>query len=60
MKISMDNSSQTVTIESAVNLELKGVNIKIEGANVEINGSVKTDVKSSGICSIQGSLVKIN
>jgi uncharacterized protein involved in type VI secretion and phage assembly len=60
LKISMDNSSQTVTIESAVNLELKGVNIKIEGANVEINGTAKTDVKSTGICTIQGSLVKIN
>lgn len=60
LKISMDNSSQTVKIESAANLELKGTNVKIKGVNVEITGTVKTDVKSSGICNIQGSMVKIN
>jgi uncharacterized protein involved in type VI secretion and phage assembly len=60
LKISLDDSSQTVKIESALNLELKGVNVKIEGVNVEITGSAKTDLKSTGICTVQGSLVKIN
>jgi len=60
LKISLDNASQTVKIESAVNLELKGLNIKIQGANVEIIGSVKTDLKSGGITTVQAPLVKIN
>ena len=60
MKISMDDSSQTLKIESATNLQLKGLNVKIEGTKVEINGTGTADLKSSGICTIQGSLVKIN
>jgi uncharacterized protein involved in type VI secretion and phage assembly len=60
MKISMDDASQTLKIESAANLQLKGLNVKIEGTKVEINGTGTADLKSSGMCTIQGSLVKIN
>lgn len=60
MKITMDDSAQTLKIESATKLQLKGLDIKIEGTNVEISGSAKTDVKSGGVLTIQGSIVKIN
>jgi len=60
LKITLDNSSQTMSLEAALSLELKATSIKIEGTNVEISGTVKTDVKSSGVCTIQAPLVKIN
>ena len=60
VKLTLDNTSQTITMEAAVGLELKATNIKIEGVNVEINGTAKTDVKSTGICNVQAPLVRIN
>ncbi|MBW6473800.1 MAG: VgrG-related protein [Anaerolineaceae bacterium] len=41
-----------------LSLQLSGSSLK--GTQVEVNGSAKTDVKTSGILTVQGSLVKIN
>ena len=60
LKMTMNVSSQTITLQSALTLELKATNIKIQGTTVEINGAAKTDVKSGGVCTVQASLVKIN
>jgi uncharacterized protein involved in type VI secretion and phage assembly len=60
LTIKMDNSSQTISITSALNLELKGTNVKIEGlAQVELKGAI-VNVQATGPCSIQGLPVKIN
>ena len=58
-KISMDVAGN-ITIQAALSLTLKATQIKIEGAQVEINGAATTDVKSTGVCSINAPLVKIN
>src|SRR5262245_61660602 len=58
--LTLDNTSQKITLQAAVGIELKAVDIKIEGVNVEINGTAKTEVKSAGLCNVQAPLVKIN
>ncbi len=60
LTIKMDNATQTISINSALNLELKGTNVTIEGlAQVELKAPI-VNVKADGICNIQGTLVKIN
>lgn len=58
--ITLDNSTQTISLQAAASIELKAPNIKLEGANVEISGAAKTDLKSAGLCNVQAPLVKIN
>jgi uncharacterized protein involved in type VI secretion and phage assembly len=58
--LTLDNTSQKITLQAAVGIELKAVDIKIEGVNVEINGTAKTEVKSAALCNVQAPLVKIN
>jgi uncharacterized protein involved in type VI secretion and phage assembly len=58
--LTLDNTSQKITLQAAVGIELKAIDIKIEGVNVEINGTAKTEVKSAGLCNVQAPLVKIN
>lgn len=41
-------------------LSLQPSGSALKGTQVEVNGSAKTDVKTSGILTVQGSLVKIN
>jgi uncharacterized protein involved in type VI secretion and phage assembly len=41
-------------------LSLQPSGSSLKGTQVEVNGSAKTDVKTSGILTVQGSLVKIN
>ena len=60
VKITLDNTQQSVAIEAVASIELKAAQIKLSGANIDINGTVATNVKSSGVCNITGSLVKIN
>lgn len=60
MKVTLDDGSQTLTLESPANLELKGQSIKINGTSVEINGDAKTDVKAGGNLTIKGAMVMIN
>ena len=59
--LSLDNTTQTVTIQAANSIELKAVaQIKLQAANIDIQGGVATNVKSTGVCNITAPLVKIN
>ena len=59
LSIAMDNSSQTVTVQSAVKIELKALQISLEGTQVDIKGSM-VSIQSSGPCSVQGMPIKLN
>ena len=59
LSITMDNKSQTLTLQSALKLELKATQISIEGVKVDIKGSM-VNVQSSGPCSVQGMPIKLN
>ncbi|MGH8531181.1 MAG: phage baseplate assembly protein V [Gammaproteobacteria bacterium] len=59
--LSLDNTTQTVTIQAANSIELKAVaQIKLQAANIDIQGGVATNVKSTGVCNITAPLVKLN
>ena len=59
LTIKMDNSSQTISIEAALKIELKAKQISIQGTQVELKGA-DVKIQSSGPCTIKGALVKIN
>lgn len=67
-KITFTSSSNTIAIESAMELKIKAVNVTIEasgnlqmkGAQVKVEASAMMDLNSSGIANLKGSLVKIN
>jgi uncharacterized protein involved in type VI secretion and phage assembly len=59
LTIKMDNSSQTISIQAAVKLELKAAQISIEGVQVDVKGTT-INVQAGGPCSIQGLPVQIN
>lgn len=59
LSIALDNTSQTVTIQSALKIELKATQISIEGVQVEIKGAL-VNIQSSGPCSVQGLPIKLN
>lgn len=52
--------SGAVTIQAAQSIELKAPQITIQGGTVEVSSAAATNVKSSGITSVEGSLVRIN
>ncbi len=58
--IKLDNTTQSISIKAAASLSLEAPQITIKGATVEINGTGTTTLKSTGICNVTGSLVKIN
>ncbi len=58
--ITLDNTTQSISIKAAASLTLEAPQISIKGATVEINGTGTATLKSSGICNVTGSLVKIN
>ena len=60
VKITLDNTQQAISIEAVAPSELKAALIKLTAANIDINGTVATNVKSTGVCNITGTLVKIN
>ena len=60
VKITLDNTQQKIAIEAVASIELKAAQIKLSAANIDIDGTVATNVKSSGVCNITGTLVKIN
>ncbi len=54
-------AGQAITIQAGSNLDINANgSINIQGLQLEINGQTATQVKSSGVVEIQGSLVKIN
>ncbi|ANZ28488.1 hypothetical protein A4U64_26720 (plasmid) [Rhodococcus sp. WB1] len=60
VKVTLDNTTQSVNITAAKSITLEAPQVSIKGAQVEINGVAKTDVKSSGVCNVAAPLVKIN
>ena len=60
VKITLDNTQQAVSIQAVASIELQAAQIKLKAANIDIDGTVATNVKSSGVCNITGTLVKIN
>lgn len=59
LSIALDNATQTVTIQSALKIELKATQISLEGAQVEIKGAL-VNIQSTGPCSVQGLPIKLN
>ena len=59
LSIAMDNVSQTITVQSALKIELKALQISLEGAQVDIKGAM-VNIQSSGPCSVQGLPIKLN
>jgi uncharacterized protein involved in type VI secretion and phage assembly len=59
LSISLDNASQTVSIQSALKLELKATQISLEGVQVDIKGSM-VNIQSAGPCNVQGLPIKLN
>jgi uncharacterized protein involved in type VI secretion and phage assembly len=60
VKVTLDNTGQSVSITAAASLKLEAPKISLKGATVEINGTATTTVKSSGTCNVTAPLVKIN
>ena len=58
--ITLDNTSQSISIKALKSISLEAPQISIKGATVEIEGTGTATLKSSGVCTISGSLVKIN
>lgn len=60
LKITMDNASQSISIEAALSIELKSVQkISLESAQIELKGA-KIDINSLGPCTVQGLPIKLN
>ena len=59
MSVSLDQSSQTVTIQSALKIALKATQISIEGVQVELKGTT-VSIQSTGPCTVQGLPIKLN
>jgi len=59
VSLKLDLITQTVSITAPKAIEMKAIDVSIEGVNVAIKGA-KIDLQAAGICTVQGSLVKIN
>jgi len=59
LTISLDGDSQTISIQSAVSLELKAPQISIEGVSVEIKGT-DISINAAGPVTVQGLPIKLN
>ncbi len=64
-KITLDSSGVTVkgdaiNVKAGNSLNLKGTTVKVDGTQTTVSGSSKTDVTSSGMTSVKGSMVKLN
>lgn len=58
--VTLDNTQQAITLQAVASIELKAAQIKLQAVNIDIEGTAATNIKSTGVCSINGSLVKIN
>ncbi len=56
----VDIKAGAVSVNASQKLELKGNNTKVNGAMIDIDGSSQVKVNSSGVTTINGSMVKIN
>jgi uncharacterized protein involved in type VI secretion and phage assembly len=59
LSIALDNATQTVTVQSALKIELKATQISLEGVQVDIKGAL-VNIQSSGPCSVTGLPIKLN
>jgi len=59
LSVTLDNASQTVSVQSALKIELKATQISLEGAQIDIKGSL-VNIQSAGPCSVQGLPIKLN
>jgi uncharacterized protein involved in type VI secretion and phage assembly len=59
LTISLDNASQTISIQAAAKLELKAAQVSIEGLQIELKGTT-ISVQAAGPCSVQGLPIKLN
>lgn len=60
LSITLDNATQSVSINAANGISLEATRISLTGTTVEINGSASTTVGSSGTCSVTAPLVRLN
>ena len=59
MTITLDTATQTISIQSALKLELKATQISIEGVTVEIKGTT-VSIDSAGPCTVKGLPIALN
>ena len=59
LTISMDNASQTISIQAAVKIEMKAAQISLEGVKVDIKGAT-VNVQATGPCTVTGIPIKLN
>jgi uncharacterized protein involved in type VI secretion and phage assembly len=59
LSITLDNTSQAISIQAAAKLELKAATVSIEGLQIELKGTV-VKVQAAGPCTVKGLPVKIN
>ncbi len=59
VSLTLDLTSQTVSIQAPNKIEMKAAQISLEGINVEIKGT-KVSIQSAGPCTVQGLPIKLN
>jgi uncharacterized protein involved in type VI secretion and phage assembly len=59
LTVTLDNASQTITLQAAAKLEIKAPQISLEGLTVEIKGT-EISIQAAGPCSVQGLPIKLN
>lgn len=59
LSITLDNTTQTVSIQAAVKIELKAMQISIEGVDVELKGT-NISVQAAGPCTVKGLPIALN
>lgn len=59
LSITLDNATQTISIQSALKIELKATQISLEGVQVDIKGTT-VNIQSAGPCTVQGLPIKLN
>jgi uncharacterized protein involved in type VI secretion and phage assembly len=59
LKIVLDNTTQTVSVQAAAKLEFRAPEISLEGLSVAIKATT-VDIKSGGPCTVMGLPIKLN
>lgn len=59
LSITLDNATQTISIQSALKIEMKATQISLEGAQIDIKGSL-VNLQSAGPCTVTGLPIKLN
>src|SRR5262249_47683706 len=59
LSVTLDNATQTISLQSALKIELKATQISLEGVTVDIKGTT-INIQSAGPCSVQGLPIKLN